>query len=153
MGLDMYLKASLYVSGWEHNSDEARKLYHQVAEVTKLTPYLTSHSPSIDLKATVGYWRKANAIHAWFVKNVQEGVDECEETYVTREHLKKLRDVCQRVLTNPKLTSELPTLDGFFFGSTGYDDDYMQDLKDTVEITTKCLDMDEQFSFYYRSSW
>ena len=23
------------------------------------------------------YWRKANAIHGWFVKNAQQGIDDC----------------------------------------------------------------------------
>ena len=26
----------------------------------------------------VGYWRKANAIHKWFVDNVQDGNDDCK---------------------------------------------------------------------------
>lgn len=33
----------------------------------------------------VGYWRKANAIHAWFVKNVQGGVDNCQSHEVSKE--------------------------------------------------------------------
>ena len=25
----------------------------------------------------IGYWRKSNQIHKWFVDNIQEGVDNC----------------------------------------------------------------------------
>ena len=41
------------------------------------------------------YWRKANAIHKWFVENVQEGVDDCGEYEVTVEQLTELRDLCK----------------------------------------------------------
>ena len=27
----------------------------------------------------VGYWRKQNAIHNWFVENVQDGIDDCDQ--------------------------------------------------------------------------
>ena len=30
----------------------------------------------------VAYWRKANAIHGWFVYNIQDGVDDQNEYYV-----------------------------------------------------------------------
>jgi hypothetical protein len=46
----------------------------------------------------VAYWRKANAIHEWFVQNVQGGTDECEAHPVTREQLQELAAVCRRVL-------------------------------------------------------
>jgi hypothetical protein len=32
---------------------------------------------------------------------------------------------------------ELPTAEGFFFGDTDYDEYYIQDLKDTIEIVEK----------------
>lgn len=46
----------------------------------------------------VGYWRKANAVHAWFVKNVQGGVDDCGQYPVRRQKLEELSELCQRVL-------------------------------------------------------
>ena len=42
----------------------------------------------------VAYWRKANAIHRWFVNNVQDGIDECQETIVTRNQLFTLLQIC-----------------------------------------------------------
>lgn len=44
------------------------------------------------------YWRKANAIHKWFVDNVQKGNDDCGYYKVTKKQITKLKDVCQEVL-------------------------------------------------------
>lgn len=45
----------------------------------------------------VGYWRKANMIHKWFVDNVQGGVDECQVTQVSKEQLLSLIHLCEEV--------------------------------------------------------
>lgn len=52
-----------------------------------------------DDRREIGYWRKANAIHAWFVRVVQAGVDRCQVSPVSREQLSLLRTTCQEVLT------------------------------------------------------
>lgn len=103
MGLDMYLYAEKYVGGWKHNREsrgpKARSevsLFDKLTTLTGITP--TPDAPSFQLKATVGCWRKANAIHRWFVENVQDGVDECQNSYVEREQLAELRDACRKVL-------------------------------------------------------
>jgi hypothetical protein len=101
-------------------------------------------------------WRKANAIHKWFVDNVQDGVDDCGEYKVTKEQLIRLRNVCNDVLGDGNLASELlPTQSGFFFGDTEYDTWYFKDLANTVqfideifEYKSYCLD-----DLYYSSSW
>lgn len=60
------------------------------------------------------------------------------------------------VIVNPDVAEELlPTQDGFFFGSTGYDEYYLEDLKHTVEEFEKIL---KEFDFennylVYTSSW
>lgn len=46
----------------------------------------------------VGYWRKANAIHGWFVRECADGVDECQEIFVSRDQLKQLRADCNNAL-------------------------------------------------------
>ena len=48
----------------------------------------------------VGYWRKANAIHAWFERKCGEGepLDNCKEYYLNKEDLIELRDLCKKVL-------------------------------------------------------
>lgn len=50
----------------------------------------------------VGYWRKANHIHAWFVENVQGGNDDCSYYTVTEDNLMDLKEVCEKVVAlNP----------------------------------------------------
>lgn len=47
----------------------------------------------------VAYWRKVNAVHAWFVQTVQGGVDECQVgSSLTRDQLMELRDRAKLVL-------------------------------------------------------
>ena len=48
----------------------------------------------------------------------------------------------------------LPTTSGFFFGSTNYDEMYMSDIRDTIEIIDRALELNESdWDIYYRSSW
>lgn len=141
MGLDMYLEARKYVDGEE---DSERLEVHGMRVKTLVYEAM--------------YWRKANAIHRWFVENIQDNKDDCGYYYVSREQLKELLTACQKVLTYPTMAQELlPTRDGFFFGSTDYDVDYLDDLKQTAEGLTKILDWytDDDWSwvFYYHSSW
>lgn len=51
----------------------------------------------------LGYWRKANAIHAWFITHVGNGVDDYEPFPVSREQLRTLRDTCIAVRNSTKL--------------------------------------------------
>ena len=59
-------------------------------------------------------------------------------------------------ITNPDEVSEiLPTTSGFFFGSTDYDQYYMQDIEDTIEIINEVIattNFDEEY-IVYTSSW
>ena len=148
MGLDMYLYKEIYIGAdYEH-----RKVKGSIDITTngeKIDIPLNKVS-SIDLK--MGYWRKANHIHKWFVDNVQNGKDECQRSYVEESKLKNLRTICQTVLDDNKLASQLlPAQSGFFFGGTEYDDYYFEDIKRTIEIIDECLK--DGGDFYYRSSW
>jgi hypothetical protein len=99
------------------------------------------------------YWRKANAIHNWFVQNVQNGVDDCGEYPVTRQQLEELSGICKNVLCHHDLAEELlPPTSGFFFGSTRIDDFYFYDLIDTICGVQDLLKADTD-TFYYSSSW
>ena len=113
----------------------------------------------------VGYWRKANQIHNWFVENVQDGRDECQESYVSLEKLTELRDLCKEVIRykNSEFNNDnLPTSSGFFFGGTDYDEYYYEDCKDTIKIIDTILKEEEIVSntegiysgeYYYQASW
>lgn len=54
----------------------------------------------------IGYWRKANQIHGWFVKHVQNDVDDCGSYLVTKEQLEKLLDACEKVNACSVLVNE-----------------------------------------------
>ena len=145
MGLDMYLRAERYI--W-FNEDELGD------EVKKSFPDLPEGAKIKQVEAEVGYWRKANQIHNWFVQNIQDGVDECQKSPVGREDIQKLRDLCQKVVDNPEQAEKLlPTRSGFFFGGTDYDDWYLEDIKHTVEVCDRALALPDQWDLYYQSSW
>ena len=157
MGLDMYLKAEKYISGWDHSKNEAKEQFAKIIDAAGLdSEDIATGSPSGTLSLNVMYWRKANAIHNWFVKYVQNDVDNCKEYYVHRDDLKILITACTAALNDKNAAPEvLPTKSGFFFGPTEYDEYYYQDLQETVDRLGKLL-MDPKFEgwdFKYQSSW
>lgn len=148
MGLDMYLSKKTFVKNWDHTV-EKHTITIDGPESKNIRPERITY-----IIEEVGYWRKANAIHNWFVQHCQKGRDECQETYVSRTELAELRDTCKRVLENPLLAeTELPPTRGFFFGSTKVDEYYMDDLRDTVKLLDALLSEPPHGDFYYRSSW
>jgi hypothetical protein len=154
MGLDMYLYASKYTSPAEWRPEDERKKFNDLLKAIDGEKFIDTDLPSIVIDLKVGYWRKANQIHQWFVDNVQSGEDNCAEYYVDRDKLKELRDLCKLALKDKGKAEELlPTQSGFFFGSTEIDEWYWQDVNLTVEIINKCLEMPDTWTFKYQSSW
>lgn len=107
----------------------------------------------------VGYWRKENHIHKWFVDNCQGGIDECQKTEVSKEKLEELLVTCLDIVNNKDnqtlVESQLPTQAGFFFGGTEYDEYYFEGIQDTIEILQNVLaetDFEESV-ITYQSSW
>ena len=99
MGLDMYLKAEKYLSDYSHNKNEnERTAFKTVLSAVGLEGCRCEQSPSLTVMVTVAYWRKANAIHGWFVANVQDGKDECRASFVERKQLEELVKQCKLVL-------------------------------------------------------
>lgn len=124
---------------------------------------MCGRSGSAVVSFEVGYWRKANAIHGWFVENVQNGVDECEKHDVTLEQLRDLLGLCETLLgkRDAEMAEEyLPTQSGFFYGDTDYDDWYWDCLQLTVDqVKPLLMWFDEEphraadWDISYRSSW
>lgn len=108
MGLDMYLEAEVYIPRWEHSSGLERRKAGAALDAAGLTAMQVENA-GVTVTATAMYWRKANAVHAWFVTNVQEGRDDCAPHYVTREQLETLRDLCQKVLDGSELVPDMVT--------------------------------------------
>lgn len=157
MGLDMYLLAHKYIGGWNHSSPTEKALFKAVRDALGLQEGdITDQSPSITVGCKVAYWRKANAIHQWFVDNVQSGEDECKPHYVSREQLQALVKICKDVLMDSSKAADLlPPQGGCFFGSLDIDEGYMDDLRGTVKQIEAALNNKrfEDFDFEYQSSW
>ena len=152
MGLDMYLSKETYAKNWDFQKPEEK---HEVIVKKGGEVLDTIKSERITyIVEEIGYWRKANAIHNWFVKNVQGGVDECQRSYVSLEKIKELLEVVEKVLADNSLAPTLlPTQSGFFFGPTHYDEWYFKDLEDTKVILEDALTSKPITSIYYQSSW
>jgi hypothetical protein len=152
MGLDMYLKAKNYLSNFDF-AESDKELNTKIKEILGLEHHNDSDA-SIEVAVNVAYWRKANAIHAWFVEHCQDGRDECQESYVDREQLQELLDLCEKALID-KDADLLPPQSGFFFGSTEINEWYWDDLEHTAKVLSAILNDEklERYSFYYQSSW
>ena len=153
MGLDMYLYKKHYVKNWDWMADHEK---HTIS-VKKGKKKLDHIKPDrvCYVVEEVMYWRKFNALHKWFVDNVQEGVDDCKESFVDESDLKMLLETLTYVLEN-KDTAEniLPTAQGFYFGNDEMDDNYWNYVKSTIIQLKDLLEEDNKgASFYYRSSW
>lgn len=161
MGLDMYLTKKTYVKNWKHNEkdgvpewDVSVKWYGKDVEMKNV----------MYIEQEVLYWRKANAIHGWFVDNVQGGHDNCDHYYVPIEKIEEILAICNQILSNvelkegkivdPSICEELlPTKSGFFFGSQHFDKWYYETIKKTRDTLTEELKGDIICEYYYQSSW
>lgn len=153
MGLDMFL----HRKSWVDSSEWVKPEYRTEIKITTGGKEVDTSKIRFIVEE-VGYWRKANAIHKWFVDNVQNGKDDCGEYSVTHEQLERLKSICEAVLKDLEkgevalAESELPTQTGFFFGDTDYGQYYKEDLKDTVKIIDGILKHGAG-EITYSSSW
>lgn len=154
MGLDQYLYKKTYIgANYDHREVKAKVEIEIEGKKVNVNPKRLSY-----IVEQVGYWRKANQIHRWFVENIQKGKDDCGEYYVSVEQLKELMFLCKSVRDIKEMKSALlPTQDGFFFGSTDYDGYYEHDINSTIEIIEQILIEEENSEapsdYYYQSSW
>lgn len=147
MGLDMYLYKATYIGGkYDFNNVSGN------VDIFKNDERLPIDIKTIEyILEEKAYWRKANAIHRWFVDSVQGGIDNCGMYYVSANRLLDLVDTCKKVLADHELAEKLlPTQEGFFFGNTSYEQDYFDDLQHTVDALS---DVKEGEEYYYHSSW
>ena len=172
----MYLSKKTYLKNWEHDKENnfsvtARNNGKQIKHINK--------KRVTNVVEEVGYWRKANHIHAWFVVNCQNGEDDCRNAYVSKEQLEELKQLCKQVkdyldtcekvydeeykdyyvlkVDKKIMESHLPTQSGFFFGGTDYDRWYYESLDSTIDIIDEAFKGKEDFGwgveFEYNSSW
>lgn len=163
MGLDMFLSRKHYVARLNGTHIDP---ITSGDEILPIDPERVSY-----VIEEVGYWRKANAIHHWFVTNVQNGEDDCNPYSVSIQQLKELLHLCEAtyqviksvngtISNKEEVAQLLPTLTGFFFGSTDYDEGYVYDLEYTIDLLKRVIGEDDKLrekewytEYEYRASW
>lgn len=166
MGLDMYLgKRRFFFS-----KDTRKKLVDNNTEFNGLKGVTSVDSPEI-------YWRKFNALHNWFVNNVQDGNDNCQPHSVNIEDITKILQILIKIkIANDEYKEGrlgererdeicmdlLPPTEGFFFGNTNFDDYYFNDVEYSIIEFQRVLseyesEKDKKSEYfdehYYQSSW
>jgi hypothetical protein len=161
MGLDQYLSVKKCISGSQWSTDAERLQYAEIIDLVNASSIVDDDHPYITIDVTVAYWRKANAIHNWFVQECNDGVDDGNAFHVSREKLLALEALCYTVpkglaIHGDEYANEhLPTTSGFFFGGTEYDEWYLESLRYTAEVIGKLLNdpVTEYLDFFYHASW
>ncbi len=111
------------------------------------------------------YWRKVNAIHAWFVREVMDGNDANDGSDYPVS-VQKLLEFYEQ-LVEARLTRNVnifPPTGGFFFGSDKVDEYYWEELLSTVEQLQKDIidirsyiedgELEQYpYTYWYNSSW
>lgn len=93
MGLDMYLSRKKFIgANYEHRNVKG----HIDIKIGEKQMPISFNKVSC-IEERVGYWRKANAIHNWFVNNVQDGCDDCKPYYVSIGDLESLLELCKEI--------------------------------------------------------
>lgn len=149
MGLDMYLHRDVFI----HTVDGDKVVVK--GSDNKVKKKITIHRdlPGIHIREPLAYWRKANAIHKYLLGCAGKD-DDGSEAWLYGHHLKQLKEICQEVLDNHDLAKEkLPTCDGFFFGSTDYDDYYFEQLRKTITMIDAIDNLNEYDAIIYTPSW
>lgn len=160
MGLDMFLHKRERINTYDFKQQgdaQAKKMtVKTVVEwedgKTEEQEYTCEPQHSGYVYLPIAYWRKANEIHRWFLGFLDDGEeDHCQQIYVDGTHILELVDLCKQVLADHSKAQELlPTQEGFFFGSTEYDEWYFKDLENTIEMLK---DIKPEDDFIYQASW
>ena len=182
----MYLYKEHYVKNWDFDKSK------NSVEVKRDGKIREDIDPKRIATVTeeVAYWRKANAIHKWFIDKCADGDEDRRRMWVSIDCLKELLKTVKKVLEScelvegeiengwlfekgkrktlyrkgkyvkdPSVAKELlPTTEGFFFGSTNYDDMYVEDLEYTKKILEEELkkaskEKDFGVDYFYEASW
>ena len=131
MGLDMNLETD-YLVDWTKN-EEMKKLL-QIPDVFKDVHFFT-------VRVSLIWWRKAYYIHRWFIRNVQNGVDDMQSHEVSRKQLQELLDQCRKWLV------EVPIV----CGDREWFLEYTQDAIRDIQLVLDHVPAHQPI--YYRGDW
>ncbi|GLQ52494.1 hypothetical protein ACFFJT_13070 [Dyella flava] len=149
MGLDMYLEARFYLPPYDETLAPIR------AAIGKAIGYVPpAEKPDNDptllevtgVSVRVGYWRKFDPLHQWFVNNVQGGHDDCRPSFVSSEVLTELEDQLDQIDDDPQSASEHFIIE---------DDSTLDetDVDYTIKVLVHAKHLQERgWDIYYRAS-
>lgn len=105
-----------------------------------------------DQLSEVGEFRKVNALLQWVNTHVMT-VENCAYIPIPKEDLEKLQCTLNQ-LTTDNCQELFPTQEGFFYGSTEYDEHYwndVQEVKAWVDETLANFEFEEEMLLF--SAW
>lgn len=164
MGLDMYFYArkSTYksFSNWDKLDKVDETDYPE--DLKTFSDYIYNRnfkSVQTEIRYQIGYFRKFNALHSYIVKTFANGIDICQDVFLFKEDVKKIKKVLDDILetanTTEKAKELLPTQSGFFFGGTNYDEYYFNEAKVAADLMQNLLDNFDfvNYQLVYKASW
>lgn len=127
-----------FVDNIQEGNDDCKSYYvggDQLQELLKLCKQIKAECKLINGKINNGYsFKKGKDGEMKKVNNTQKG------KLLSREHAKLAHEL-------------LPTQSGFFYGSTDYDQYYINDIEYTIKQLTAIIKEDPNGDYYYQSSW
>lgn len=182
MGLDMYIYARKETLGRvakdaELSNKFLKGLYGKYDYIGKPEDLKVfdngnlSKAATIKISYNIGYFRKFNALHNFLTNSCGRTVgedDNCVDMLISEDIIDDLIDRLTKIVkahgknqaaAEYIAEEELPTRNGFFFGSTEYDDWYFKDCKDALDLFTKMKELlvtaeeegEEPYEFYYQA--
>lgn len=183
MGLDMYLNKRTYVKNWSHQTPE--KQHSVDVKLGGVQHPSIQHKRVSYITEEVMYWRKANQIHGWFCKHTSEidnnilyrvEREDLENLLLDCKKVLQILETAPKSITQrlggfkdggeffvdveiytdiPEVFEILPPTQGFFFGSYEVDDNYKEDIENTIEFLEEELSLPEvgYYEYEYHASW
>lgn len=100
------------------------------------------------------YFRKVNFLRNYMINIGMDEDANCDSFKLSRDDLEDIVGKCKDVLENKNLAEELlPTLSGFFFGDTKYDECYFTNVEDVKCKIEQVLLKHPRMNVFYYSDW
>jgi hypothetical protein len=157
MGLDMYIKRC---NRTHHTPQQLVEIDNEFTDPLseKVKPFhpLRNYEYLDDIYSIfheVAYWGKFNALHNWFVENIQNGVDDWGTYEISRSSLDRLMVDIEKTIDGE--VTDLEPVGGLFFGSTEKDYYYwevMERAKVKIKSIQETFDFG-QYRLFYSASW
>ena len=92
----------------------------------------------------IGYFRKVNFLVKYFKDTCDLDIERQLPLLIDKENIEDLKNRCKDVLDDHSKAEELlPTMGGFFFGNTDYDEYYFGDVQNVYDYCSHLLNIFE----------